>query len=182
MKVTPLDIPEVLLLEGRVHTDDRGEFSRLFCTEDFEVVGLNTMWVQQNRSTTRRRGALRGMHFQYPPHAEIKLVHCIHGAVFDVLVDVRSGSPTYGQSCSTVLSADKHCSVYVPPGFAHGFQALTDDVLLVYMHSTAYAPSAEGGLRYDDPDVGIDWPLKVIDVSARDQDFPRLSNLKSVDL
>lgn len=148
--------------------DSRGFFSRFFCAEELAPVGFDRPIAQVNHTLTRKRGAVRGLHFQHPPHAEVKLVSVLRGEVFDVAVDLRKGSPTFLQWHAEVLSAENHCSLLIPRGFAHGFQALTDDCELIYLHSSFYAPHAEGGLPVSDPSLGIHWPLAITDISARD--------------
>ena len=182
MKIEPLFIQGAFEITATVHADHRGEFSRFYCESTFSDHGLNTRWVQHNRSLTRVRGAVRGMHFQYPPHAEIKLVQCVSGSVYDVLVDLRARSPSYGQWLAVTLEAARHNAVYIPHGVAHGFQALTEDARLIYLHSSTYAPQAEGGVRHDDPDLDIAWPLSVVEVSQKDRSLPLLSRLQPVEL
>ena len=182
MKIEPLSIEGAFEISAPVHADHRGEFSRFYCESTFSDHGLNTRWVQHNRSLTKVRGAVRGMHFQYPPHAEIKLVQCVSGAVFDVLVDLRAHSRSFGQWLAVTLDSSRHNAVYIPHGVAHGFQAQTDDARLIYLHSSAYAPQAEGGVRHDDPDLDISWPLPVVEVSEKDRALPSLSHIQPVEL
>ena len=152
-----------------VRSDDRGRFRRQYCEREFAAAGLNTRWVQINHSVTFGRGSVRGMHFQHPPATEAKLVSCPVGRAFDVAVDLRSGSPTFLQWAAVKLS--EASSFYLPEGCAHGFQALTEEVHLIYQHSASYAPEAEGGVRFDDPAIGIEWPLPIGTVSDRDCSF-----------
>jgi dTDP-4-dehydrorhamnose 3,5-epimerase len=154
--------------------DARGEFERLFCSEELADLGFAQAPLQINRSLTRAKGAVRGMHFQYPPHAEIKLVSCLRGEVFDVAVDVRRDSATFLQWFGCVLTESNHRSLLIPEGFAHGFQTLSDNAELLYCHSAAYQPAAEGGLHPLDPRLAIAWPLPVGDMSARDSAHPAL--------
>jgi len=163
------------LIQRKPIADDRGLFERLFCQEELKEAGLDKPIVQINRSLTRTKGTVRGMHFQYPPHAEAKIVSCLRGEVFDVAVDIRAGSSTFLQWHGEVLSAENSKSLLIPEGFAHGFQTLTDDCELLYFHTAAYAPHAEGGLRWDDPRIGIVWPQDVVDLSERDRRFPFLT-------
>jgi dTDP-4-dehydrorhamnose 3,5-epimerase len=150
-------------------SDRRGWFERLFCSEELAAAaGEQFAPVQINRSCTLLKGAVRGMHFQYPPHAEVKLVSCLQGEVFDVAVDLRAGSPTFLRWFGARLSAENRASLLIPRGFAHGFQALEERCELLYLHSAAYAPAHEGGVRPDDPRVGIKWPLQIADLSDRD--------------
>ena len=148
--------------------DVRGEFERMFCADELAECGFANSAKQINRSLTRRRGALRGMHFQYPPHSEVKLVSCLSGEVFDVAVDVRRDSPTYLQAFSCHLSATNHQSLLIPAGFAHGFQTMSDNCELLYCHSAAFFPEAEGGLHPLDSRLAIAWPLPVTEISPRD--------------
>lgn len=156
--------------------DSRGWFARTYCEREFSQIGHHAPWVQMNHSMTRQLGAIRGMHFQYQPHAEIKLVRCVAGRVFDVLVDLRAGSPTLGQWFGAELSAENGQMMYVPKGFAHGFQTLATDCQLLYCHSNFYEPQREGAVRFDDPKIGVQWPLPVTDISARDASHPLLDD------
>lgn len=157
--------------------DERGFFERVFCAEELrEAADLEKPIVQINHSLTRRKGAVRGMHFQYPPHAETKIVTCLKGEIFDVAVDIRADSPTFLLWYGEVLSAKNHKSLLIPEGFAHGFQALRDDCELLYLHSGRYVPESEGGLRWDDPRIGIVWRLGAVDLSERDTRFPFLTD------
>lgn len=155
--------------------DTRGWFERLFCSEELAAAaGQPFVPVQINRSLTRVRGAVRGLHYQHPPHAEIKYVSCLRGAVFDVAVDLRAGSPTFLRWYGSTLSADNRSSLLIPRGFAHGFQALTEDCELLYLHSDPYHPQAEAGVHPGDPAVGVDWPLPISELSSRDAAHPLL--------
>jgi len=156
--------------------DQRGFFSRFFCAEEFKEVGFNKPVAQMNHTLTKQRGAIRGMHFQHSPYTETKIVTCIQGEVFDVAVDVRKGSQTFLQWHSEVLSSENKKSLYIPDGFAHGFQALTDDCQLLYLHSEFYSPEAEAALNVFDPKLAIDWPLEVTDISERDRNHPILDS------
>ena len=161
--------------------DDRGWFARFYCRKEFEAIGHTREWVQLNHSATYKKGSLRGMHFQVAPFREIKMVRCISGAVFDVIIDLRQESETFLGWFGTELSAENKKMLYIPEGFAHGFQCLTDNCELIYHHSEYYTPGAEGGIRYDDPTVGIRWPLTVTEVSQRDLSHPYLDpNFKGV--
>ena len=162
-----------------VRSDDRGRFKRQYCEREFADAGLNTHWVQANHSVTLGQGSVRGMHFQRPPSAEAKLVSCPVGRAFDVAVDLRRGSPTFLQWAAVEI--DEATSFHIPEGCAHGFQTLTDEVHLIYQHSAAYNSAAEGGVRFDDPAIGIVWPLPVGTVSKRDQSFPLIdSNFEGI--
>jgi dTDP-4-dehydrorhamnose 3,5-epimerase len=153
--------------------DERGWFSRFFCMEEFSQIGHSEEWVQMNHSYTREAGTIRGIHFQQEPFSEIKLVKCIAGKVFDVIVDLRKGSATYKRYFGIELSPSGPQMIYIPKGFAHGFQTLTDNVELIYFHSNPYTPAAEGGIRFDDPAIGINWPLEPGNISERDLRHPR---------
>lgn len=156
--------------------DRRGWFERLYCSEELAAAaGQPFLPVQINRSFTAARGVVRGLHFQHPPHAEIKLVSCLRGEVFDVAVDLRAGSPTFLHWYGTRLSADNRVSLLIPQGFAHGFQTLAEDCELLYLHSAAYAPQAEGGIHPEEARIGIAWPLPVMELSARDAAHPALA-------
>lgn len=162
-------------------SDDRGWFARTYCKKEFAAIGHDKEWVQMNHSFTKEKGTVRGMHFQHPPLAEIKMIRCIAGAVLDVIVDIRKGSPTFLQHVSFELSAANKQMVYIPEGFAHGFQTLEENTELIYHHSEYYQPGVEGGLRYGDPKLNIQWPLPVINVSQRDNDHPLLDeNFKGI--
>lgn len=172
MKFTDLPLSGAYLIDIEPRGDERGLFARVFCTEEFGRHGLATRWAQCNTSFSARCGTVRGMHFQRPPHAEVKLVRCTAGAIFDAIVDMRAGSPTYGQWTGVNLDAENRRMLYVPEGFAHGFQTLVDGTEIHYMVSAPYSPQAEGGLRHDDPAIGIRWPFPVTVVSERDLDHP----------
>jgi dTDP-4-dehydrorhamnose 3,5-epimerase len=152
--------------------DERGFFARTFCVQEFEAQGLETRFVQHSTSLTVRQGSVRGMHFQRAPHEEVKLVRCAKGAVHDVLIDLRPGSPTYRRWESYELTAENRRQLYVPAGLAHGFQTLMPDTEVGYLISAFYAPAAAAGVRYDDPAFGIRWPLPVADISAKDRAWP----------
>jgi dTDP-4-dehydrorhamnose 3,5-epimerase len=147
----------------------------MFCDVELARAGWNGTVRQANHTFTRRRGTIRGMHFQYPPYGEQKLVTCVSGEVFDVAVDLRRASPTFLNWHAERLTADNHCSLLIPPGFAHGYQALCDEVQLLYFHSQPYQPNFEGGLHPADPLLGIEWPLPVGTISHRDASHPRLT-------
>ncbi len=167
---TPMKGAHVIELEP--FKDERGMFSRLFCKEELEKIGHTGEIVQVNHSVTREKGALRGMHYQRPPHAEIKIVRCIRGAVFDVMVDIRKGSDTFLKWFGVELTRENNKAVYIPQGFAHGFQVLAPDSELLYFHAEFYSPEHEGALCFEDPAVGIEWPLEVTDISGRDRSHP----------
>jgi dTDP-4-dehydrorhamnose 3,5-epimerase len=157
-------------------SDDRGLFARTFCKREFAAIGHDKEFVQFNHSHSNQKGTLRGMHYQRPPHAEIKLIRCIRGSVFDVIVDLRHQSPTFLQYVGVELSEQNLRMIYVPEGFAHGFQTLQDHCELIYHHTAFYAPDSDGGIRYNDPKLGIVWPLALTTISEKDKNFPLLSD------
>jgi dTDP-4-dehydrorhamnose 3,5-epimerase len=163
------------LLQRKPIGDSRGYLERLFCAEEFKAAGVHKPIVQINHTFTRRKGAVRGMHFQLPPHAETKLVSCLHGEVFDVAVDLRKASPTFLKWHGKALSATNQRSLLIPEGFAHGFQALTDDCELIYLHTAAYRPEAECALNATDPHLAIAWPMEITELSDRDRGHPMLA-------
>lgn len=148
--------------------DTRGFLSRFFCAEEFQEAGLKNNISQINHTLTRQKGTVRGLHFQYPPYAETKIVSCLSGEVFDIAVDLRKDSPTFLQWHGEVLSKKNLRSFFIPEGFAHGFQTLTDDCELIYLHTTTYVKDAEGALNVLDPKLNIKWPLPISDLSERD--------------
>lgn len=152
--------------------DARGFFARSFCAEEFDAHGLATRFVQANTSLSAEPGTLRGLHFQRAPAEEAKLMRCVQGAMWDVIVDIRPGSPTHLQSFGVELSAENGRQLYVPKGFAHGFLTLTPDTMAAYMVDEYYTPGVEEGFRYDDPALAIDWPHPVHVVSDKDQAWP----------
>ena len=158
--------------------DERGFFARSFCQHEFLAHGLEPVIAQANVAFNRRRGTLRGMHFQYPPAAETKLVRCTRGAILDVMVDLRPESRTYLEHVTVELSADNGRSLYIPRRFAHGYQVLEDVTETSYMVGAFYAPELEGGLRYDDPRLGIAWPLPVRELSQKDRAWGPLSEIE----
>ncbi|WP_243795009.1 dTDP-4-dehydrorhamnose 3,5-epimerase [Saccharopolyspora gloriosae] len=179
IKTTPLGgsaVIELQLLE-----DDRGFFARAFARDDFAEAGLEPTIENCNISFNHRRGTLRGLHFQSEPHAEAKTIRCVRGAIYDVIVDLRPESPTYLRHFGTELSADNRLAMYVPENFAHGYLTLTDDTETMYQVSANHAPAAEGGLRWDDPALDIDWPVEVELVSAKDARWPLLSVESALD-
>lgn len=177
MKFTPAALDGVWIVDLDPHSDERGFFFRTYCREEFARLGLNTDWPQCNLSRNRQRGTIRGLHFQAPPDGEIKLVRCSAGAVFDVVVDVRPGSPTFRRWLGVELSADTGRSLYIPSGVAHGFQTLTDGADVFYMMGSPYMPAASRGLRWDDPTVAVQWPLPAIALSPQDAALPLLGDL-----
>lgn len=169
---TPLNGSYVVIPSPR--SDNRGWFMRSFCKQEFEAIGHSKEWVQMNHSFTATKGTIRGMHFQVKPYEEIKLVRCIAGAVFDVIIDLREGSPSYLRWFGAELSANNKKSLYIPEGFAHGFQTLTENAELLYLHSAFYTPGYESGILYNDPKINIQWPLPLTEISERDKNHPLL--------
>ncbi|HEY7670150.1 MAG TPA: dTDP-4-dehydrorhamnose 3,5-epimerase [Hyphomicrobium sp.] len=163
------------LLEPEPIHDERGYFARTFCARAFAERGLATRFVQHSRSYSAKKGTLRGMHYQIAPHVEVKLVSCVAGAIYDVIVDLRPSSPTYRVWQGFELSAENRRQLYVPARFAHGFQTLTDGAELNYLISAFYEPTASTGISYDDPTIGIRWPLPVTVISERDRAWAPLA-------
>lgn len=162
----------VWIVDPEPHTDERGFFARTWCAREFAERGLSARFVQASVSHNPRRGTLRGLHYQAAPHAEAKLVRCTRGAVYDVALDLRSGSPTYRRHVAVVLDARSHRALYIPEGCAHGFQTLEDDTDVLYQMSTFHAPEAARGVRWDDPAFAIPWPPAERLISARDRAYP----------
>jgi len=163
------------VIEPEPFEDHRGKFSRIFCQEELKQIDHHKQIVQINHSVTKQKGAIRGMHFQKHPKAEIKIVKCIQGTVFDVIIDLRNGSDTFLKWYGKILSAENMKMMYVPEGFAHGFQTLESNCELLYFHTEFYSPEYEGGIRYDDPLINISWQSEPIDISMKDQNYPLLS-------
>jgi dTDP-4-dehydrorhamnose 3,5-epimerase len=169
------------VVELNAFTDERGWFARTYCKNEFSTIGHQGEWVQMNHSFTKNKGTIRGMHFQLPPFSEIKLVRCIAGTVYDVIIDLRKDSATFLQSFGVELSAQNKKMIYIPAGFAHGFQALSNDCELIYNHSQFYTAGAEGGIKYNDPGLNINWPLDVTNISERDNQHDLLDeNFKGI--
>jgi dTDP-4-dehydrorhamnose 3,5-epimerase len=173
--VANLPLAGLKLVERQRLGDERGFFSRLFCAEELGAAGWIKPIAQINHTYTAQRGTVRGLHFQRPPHAEMKLVSCIRGEVWDIAVDVRAGSKTFLYWHAERLAADNRRALLLPEGFAHGFQALTDEVELLYCHSAAYTAAAESGLNAKDPMLAITWPLPITELSSRDAQHPMLN-------
>ncbi len=176
MKFNELPLKNAYCIEPETFHDNRGFFERLFCKKELEQIACNKEIVQINHSLTKRRGAVRGMHFQYPPYAEIKMVKCITGKVFDVIIDIRKKSPDFLQWHGEIISAENMKIVYIPEGFAHGFQTLEENCELLYFHTGFYNKDYEGAIRYNDPLVGINWKLEITEMSERDRNHPLLDN------
>lgn len=173
VEITPTEIPDVLIVKTGVFQDDRGYFSESYSKRMWAEAGFEEHFVQDNLSCSKK-GTLRGLHYQILPEGMGKLVRCVRGAIFDVAVDLRSGSATFGQWVGRELSGENHLSLWVPVGFAHGFVALEDDSIVHYKCSGHHAPDCERSLNYADPDVGIQWPLSPTIISQKDQDAPML--------
>ncbi|MGB4073101.1 dTDP-4-dehydrorhamnose 3,5-epimerase family protein [Pseudomonas sp.] len=175
LSLQALPLAGLFSLQHKVHEDERGRFARLFCQGSLVAFGQPLQIRQINHSRIAQRGSVRGLHFQYPPHAETKLITCLRGAVWDVAVDLRRGSATFLHWHAERLEAGDGRSLLLPPGFAHGFQALSDDAELLYLHSADYSPEHEGGLSPTDARLAIAWPLPVSHLSARDAAHPLLA-------
>lgn len=170
------EIPGIVVVDSDAAADERGSFSRAYCRDEFTAQGIEFLPVQVSRSTNRRSGTLRGLHFQAAPRPEAKLVSCTRGAAFDVAVDLRDGSPTYGGWTAVELRGEAARSVFIPAGCAHGFQTLEDDTELLYLISEPYEPSLQRGIRWDDPALAIDWPaVERRTISKRDAGLPSLA-------
>ena len=174
MKFHTADIQDVHLIELQPFTDERGWFARTFCKNEFTAAGITEDFVQTNHSQCVSRGTLRGLHYQIPPHAEGKLIRCTQGAIFDVVVDLRAGSPTFGCWQGFELTATNQNMVFCPAGCAHGYQALTDGAEVIYQASAFYAPECEQQVRFDDPRFGIKWPVADPILSPKDAATPSL--------
>jgi dTDP-4-dehydrorhamnose 3,5-epimerase len=179
MIFTETKLKGAFLIDLEPREDDRGFFARAFCQKEFAQHGLKPVIAQANIGFNRRKGTLRGMHFQFPPSAETKLVRASRGAVLDIIVDLRPGSPTYLQHISVELSADNHRGIYIPERFAHGYQALEDNTETTYHVGEFYTPGAEGGLLYDDPALGLTWPLPAVTMSDKDRQWKPLSEIEA---
>ena len=179
MDIARLPIDGVLLITPRRFGDERGFFSETYRESALAEAGFHERFVQENHSATARRGTVRGLHFQREPTAQDKLVRVVRGAIFDAVVDIRRGSPTFGQHVVAELSADNGRQLLVPKGFAHGFQTITPDCEVIYKVTAYYSPSTEGGLLWSDPDLGIDWPIRPEDavLNVRDAAWPGLKAL-----
>jgi len=176
----PLNINGAYKITPKKLGDNRGAFARVYCAETFAAQGLNTEWVQMNTSINAQKGTVRGLHFQRPPYAEIKLVRCVRGRILDVFVDLRKGSCDFGCVCAVPLDSETLDSVYIPAGCAHGFQTLTDDVELHYCHSQPYQPDYEGAVNLSDPTLAINWPLPITTISERDRFHPPFATIESI--
>lgn len=180
MEFLKTSLADAVLIELRKFEDARGFFARTFCKEEFGAAGLVTEFVQTNHSHNVTKGTLRGMHFQKPPHGEVKLVRCVKGAIWDAIIDLRPDFPTFGKWEGFELTEENGRMLYVPVGFAHGFQTLTGDADVTYQVSYPYTPGVEGGARYNDPAFGIDWPLEVSTISDKDAAWPLVTDPKTL--
>lgn len=176
MKITETPLGGAFTVKPDLIEDDRGFFARSFCQHEFQAAGLDPIVAQCNISFNRKRGTLRGMHYQIRPYEEAKLVRCTRGAIFDVIVDIREGSSTRFNWFGVELNAENHLALYIPAGFAHGFQTLADDSEVLYQMSEFYHAESARGLRWDDPRVGISWPVADPVMSPRDSAYPPLQN------
>jgi dTDP-4-dehydrorhamnose 3,5-epimerase len=180
MKFEQLKVSGAYAINLEKREDDRGFFARYYCESEFKKMGLNTHWVQMNNSLSREKGTLRGLHFQYPPHSEVKLIRCLKGAIWDVIVDIRKGSATYGQWDALELTEENRTMMYAPEGFAHGIITLTEDAEILYMVSSVYSPESEGTLKWDDPFHDIQWPIDPVIISEKDSIAKPWSDEKAV--
>lgn len=178
MKFTETKLKGAFILELQEMRDDRGYFARTFCTRELEEHGLISDVKQANMSWNDKAGTLRGMHFQFAPYEETKLIRCTQGALYDVIIDLRKGSDTYRQWIGVELSADNHKALFVPRDFAHGFITLTANTEAFYMVSQSYQPGSEGGIRWNDPQFAIDWPIEPEVISEKDAAWPDYEEVK----
>lgn len=181
MNFRELSVPGAMLIDIEPAVDERGLFARVFCAREFSRRGLPANFVQHSTSFNTKRGTLRGLHYQRKPFEEAKLVRCVRGKAFDVVVDLRRDSPAFGKWCAVELSEDNRTSIFVPRGCAHGFQALSGGTELLYQIDTEYAPEAAAGVHWDDPTLAIPWPISDPVVSARDRALASLSDLRQED-
>ena len=179
MIFTETTLSGAFIIDIEPRTDNRGFFARAFCQKEFEAHGLKPIIAQANLAFNHKKGTLRGMHFQFPPVAETKLVRCTRGAILDIIVDLRPESPTFLQHIAVELNEDNHRALYVPERFAHGYQVLQDKTETSYQVGEFYAPGAEGGLLYNDPGLGLQWPLPVTEISGKDQVYAVLAVQKA---
>ncbi len=174
LNIVSTDIEGLYIVSPNVFNDERGSFSRVYCEEEMKDIFGNII-KQINHSITKKKGTVRGLHYQYEPNSEVKMLKCISGAVLDVVVDIRKESPTFLQVFTMELTAQNKKMIYIPKGFAHGFQTLEDNTELLYLHSSIYKPSLEGALNVKDPLLNINWPLDIINLSKRDNEHKFLS-------
>lgn len=179
--VTPLSIPGVLLVQVKKFGDARGYFMETYSRRDYTALGIGCEFVQDNQSLSAERGTIRGLHFQTPPAAQAKLVRVLKGSIFDVAIDIRRGSPSYGRWCAATLTADGSEQLFVPRGFAHAFCSLEPNTEVVYKVDGYYSAASDAGIIWNDPDIGIEWPIAPSDavLSAKDTKLPRLAEFDS---
>lgn len=176
MNFNSLPLQDAYIIDPNPYEDHRGKFSRLFCQEELKKVGHYKQIVQINHSLTKEKGTVRGMHYQKPPKAEIKMVQCLKGEVFDVIVDLRKDSPTFLKWHGEILSPKNSKIMYIPEGFAHGFQVLESDSELLYFHTEFYSPLHEAGIKYNDPKININWLLEPVNISEKDQCYQLITS------
>ena len=179
MRFLETRLPGAFIIELEPREDERGFFARTFCAWEFSAHQLETSFVQCNLSLSRKKGTLRGLHFQQPPRGEVKLVRCVQGAIWDVIVDLRPDSSTFGCHQTFELSAENRRGLYVPRDFAHGFQTLTDNCEVFYQMGARYVAEAAAGIRAEDPALGIKWPMPVTEMSDKDRTLPTLAQIRS---
>lgn len=172
MRFEPLQVSGAVRIVPQPHEDERGLFSRIFCEEEFSGAGLPVHFPQMSISVNRRKGTVRGMHYQAEPHGEVKVVRCARGAIHDILIDLRRRSPTFGKSVAVELTQRNLLAVFIPPGIAHGFQTLEDDTEVHYMMDHAFVPQSARGVRWNDPAFQVEWPLEISVLSERDATYP----------
>jgi dTDP-4-dehydrorhamnose 3,5-epimerase len=180
MKFTQLPLSGAYLIELEKKGDERGFFARYFCAKEFGEMGLNTNWPQINNSFSSKAGTLRGLHFQLDPSSEVKLVRCVQGSMWDAIVDIRPQSPTFGQWYAHELTHDNRLMMYVPKGFAHGFQSMTDNCEIIYLVSEPYNPSLERNISWNDPNINLLWPSIPTEISERDRSAPSLQDIREI--
>ncbi len=183
LAITPTPFSDVYVIDTSAFVDNRGIFARWFCIQEMDEIMHGEQIVNVNFSKTVKKGAIRGMHFQFPPHSEIKMVRCIHGKIHDVVVDLRKNSPTFLQHFSIDLSEDNMKLLFIPKGFAHGFQTMEDNSEIMYLVTEFYDPNHESGLNPLDPSLNINWPEKLTDISDKDRNRPLINlNFSGVDI
>lgn len=176
--VSKTEIEDVLIVEPKAFGDNRGWFMESYSKRDFEAAGIMANFVQDNRSFSSKKGIIRGLHFQRNPMCQAKLLTCLKGEILDVAVDLRKDSPTYKKWVSVKLSAENKKQIFIPKGFAHGFLTLTDDVEIMYKCDEFYSPECDGGIRFDDPEIGVDWGIKDPILSEKDKNAPFLKDIE----
>lgn len=176
MIFNPTSFEDCFLIQADVHEDDRGYFARNFCAAEFGKQGLNTVWVQHNSALNKKSGTFRGLHFQDSRSPEIKLIQCIKGEIIDFLLDLRVNSSTFGKVIKFQLCEERNESLYVPSGLAHGYQTLRDNTVVSYLHSSIHSPAHAHGVRWNDPNISLDLPLPITQISANDKSWPAFSD------